>query len=316
MKFKISFLLIMSLVLTACASTHKVTTAYQPAMNTTPASKNIKIRYVPVPMPGQLMPLKKVSKINKKAHKLVGVDAVRRANQKAKRMPNSSEYINSIMNFNYMQGALYQIYCAPLKITDIQFQKGENIISVAAGDTLRWQVSKTYSGSGFNTYQHLLIKPMEKYLTNTLVVTTNRRTYHLMLHSTANTYMASVKWRYPESYKNFGPSQRMVAGNNQTSLDTIPNINNLKFNYQIKLIKGVRPDWMPTMVFNADNKTYIKFPSNIQEAPTLFVGNSAKNDRIINYRVEGNYYIVDEIISQAQLRIGQKDQTVIQITRQ
>jgi type IV secretion system protein VirB9 len=148
------------------------------------------------PLPGQMMPLP--SKKSSGRTNLSGEDAITAANQKASQIPTSSHYINSIMTFDYMPGALYQIYSAPLRVTDVQFQEGEHINSVGAGDTLRWQVSKTFSGAGLTRAEHLLVKPTDEGLTNSLVVTTDKRTYHLMLHSTPNTYMASVAWHYED----------------------------------------------------------------------------------------------------------------------
>lgn len=245
----------------------------------------------------------------KKSQTIVGTSAIDAANRKALRRPNSKEYLNSTMTFNFIAGELYQIYCAPLRVTDIQLQMGEQIIATGAGDTLRWQVSKTFSGAGGMRIEHLLIKPVEEDLTNSLVVTTNMRTYHLLLKSTAQTYIASVAWNYPESEdltQNF-------SDQDSASLPTL-DLNKLDFNYNITIPKGAKLDWQPQMVFNDGNKTYIKFAGQMQEAPTLFVG-GLKNDQIINYRVAGNYYIVDRVIDQAQLRCGQNNAATILIAR-
>jgi len=263
-------------------------------------------KYVPVAMPGQLMSIKKRS--SKK--RLLGKEAITAANKKAIKQPNSSKYINSIMNFDYMTGALYEIYSAPLNVTDIQFQNNEHIIAVGAGDTLRWKISKTYSGIGANRQEHLLIKPTDEDLTNSLVVTTDLRTYHMLLHSTPETYMASVTWRYPDSdglVTEFGDYTETISDVSDIDL------NKMNFSYQAKLVQGAAPDWYPKMIFNDGRKTYIKFSAQSQDAPTLFVG-SNKSPRIINYRVQGNYFVIDKVLHQAQLRGGLNNQTIVQIT--
>jgi type IV secretion system protein TrbG len=269
------------------------------------------IKYVPVPLPGQLMPIKKT----KSPNRLVGEAAIEAANKKSMKQPNSGEYINSIMTFNYMPGSLYQIYSAPLSVTDIQFQNNEHIIAVGAGDTLRWQVTKTYSGIGASRQEHLLVKPIDEGLTNSLVVTTDLRTYHLILNSVAKTYMASVTWRYPDG------EGSMLTNFDENSSDDISDIansidvNNLRFNYQVKLVKGSQPDWYPRMVFNDGKKTYVKFSANVQESPTLFVGDGIKNAQVVNYRVQGNYYVVDSLFYYAMLSAGpDKNQTIVQIS--
>lgn len=313
MKQKIGFLLL-PLSLCACANIHSHNQANTPATTYAVAVQNKP--QISVPQPKMEPSFNRPLVAQHRSHKsLVGEAAISAANQKSKRGPKAPEFFNSIMNFNYTPGMLYQIYCAPLSVTDIQFQSGEHIVSVAAGDTMRWQVSKTYSGSGFTKQEHLLVKPTEEDLDNGLVITTDQRTYHLLLHSTPKTYMASVTWRYPNSeglVNNLGDDIETTATGFEP--DMAVDVNRLDMKYHVYLgRKSHKPDWFPLMVFNNGSKTFIKFPSNIEEAPTLFVGTSPKNQRIVNYRVSGNFYIVDSVLTQAQLRSGQDDQYLVQI---
>jgi type IV secretion system protein TrbG len=250
---------------------------------------------------------------NKLSPNLIGTDAIQVANRKATRKPNSSGYNDSIMTFDYKPGALYQIYAAPLCITDIEFEEREHVVSVAAGDTLRWQVSKTFSGFGAKRHEHLLIKPMEAGLNNTLVVTTDSRTYHLLLCSKDKVYMPVVAWHYA----NIDDLSNNSATENTGQLSDLAHtldIDHLDFHYKIKLAHGPRPEWMPTLVFNDGNKTYIKLPQKIQEAPMLFIGSSLANGQIINYRVAGNYYVVDSLFPEAILSAGSNNQIVVEIS--
>ena len=240
-----------------------------------------------------------------------GTKAVKEANKGSVRKPKSMHYLNSIMTYRFDKGAIYQVYTAPREVTDVQFQPGEHIISIAAGDTLRWQVSKTYSGSGQNSREHLLIKPHHPNIKNSVVIMTNIRDYHLRLISTKNTYMNVVKWQYP--------NESFVSHYKQDDSQSSPlqglSLDNMQFNYQLETVEGSQPGWMPKMVFTDGEKTYIKFPPNIQEAPVLFLGKDSGTGHIVNYRVEGNYYVVDTVIDRAQLRLGQPSQTIVQISR-
>lgn len=301
---KIIILLICYPLLYGCQNTAKEDTKPY-ALAVSSGSNTQRTKYVPVAMPGQLMSLKA-----KGPKHLTGEEAIEAANKKSVKQPNSGEYINSIMTFDYMPGALYQIYSAPLSITDVQFQVGERVIAVGAGDSMRWQVSKTYSGSGDGRQEHLLIKPIEDGLTNSLVVTTDQRTYHLMLHAKPKTYMASVAWRYPDGD---GMITKFEDGDSISDVTSGIDVSRLNFNYKVKKIKGPQPDWYPRMVFNDGKKTFIKFPNHVQDSPTLFIGDS-KNSQIVNFRPQGNYYIVDSIFYNAQLRSGQDNQTVVQIS--
>lgn len=312
MKYKIIVLASTCLVLCACqnsANKQMDNQRYALAVNkSNPVHQ--KVKYVPVPMPGQFMPLK-----HKKSAHLTGEAAIEAANKKSVRQANSGKYINSIMNFDYMPGALYQIYCAPYSITDVQFQVNEHINSVGAGDTARWQVTKSSSGVGATKQEHLFIKPMEDGLNNSIVVTTDLRTYHLMLMSTSKTYMASVTWHYPEGdngmlVENLGDD----SSENPIDLTNTVDTGNLKFNYQLRqLTKGGKPDWYPLMIFNDGKKTYIKFPPNMQETPNLLFGIGGKTNQVVNYRLQGNYYVLDSVVYYAQLCGGPEGKTIIQI---
>lgn len=266
----------------------------------------------PIVQPDQV-PLQPMQVLSTYHHKnLSGLKAVEAANRRAIRQPLYSRYINAIMTYAYMPGALYQIYCAPLNVTDLQFEANEHIISVAAGDTLRWQVSRTFSGAEEGQYEHLLIKPIDSDLSNSLVVTTDMRTYHLQLHSTDSAYMASVKWAYPQS-QDF-VTRYQPAPSNRFGLPGLQ-LDKLDFDYEAYLLAGKKPSWMPWMTFNDGKKTYIQFPPNMQEAPALFVGKDAVHAQVVNYRTQGDYYIIDQVVKSIILRQGQSDPTVIQIVK-
>ena len=90
------------------------------------------------------------------------------------------------------------------------------------------------------------------------------------------------------------------------------NVNKLDFDYKFAAMDNKVPAWMPKTIFNDGSKTYIEFPANRQESPLLFVGHGGNTNQIVNYRVEGNYYIVDRVVNQIQLRLGNK---VVQILK-
>ena len=294
------------LLLSACASKQSPEAGYRPATQfispVVPRASAPTISTAP-----KLIQLKAPTN----GKKLTGAAAIQVANKKSTLRANSSQYTNAIMNFDFTPGALYQIYCAPLAVTDIQFEAGETIVSVAAGDTLRWQVSKSYSGSEAGQCQHILVKPIDKGLTNTMVITTNLRTYHLVLYSTNKTYMASVQWQYPNDDNGLvTQDQTQPPASRDDDISQSLNLNKMNFSYNIALVKGPVPSWMPIAIFTDNNKTYIQFPKNIQEAPTLFIGENAE---ITNYRVVGDYYVIDGILDNAELVGGHTNPSVVKI---
>jgi len=62
---------------------------------------------------------------------------------------------------------------------------------------------------------------------------------------------------------------------------------------------------------------FIQFPETIAqgEAPPLFVLSRDGKPELVNYRMRGNYYVVDRLFSAAELRLGEKRQSVVRILR-
>ena len=88
--------------------------------------------------------------------------------------------------YPFIGGALYQVYAAPGQITDVALQGGEQLTGsgpVAAGDTVRWIIGDTESGTGAAKRIHILVKPTRPDLVTNLVINTDRRTYLLELRS-------------------------------------------------------------------------------------------------------------------------------------
>ena len=58
-------------------------------------------------------------------------------------------------------------------------------------------------------------------------------------------------------------------------------------------------------------------PDNLAQtdAPPLFVLGRRNQTELVNYRVQGNYYIVDRLFQRAEMRLGEKDQTVVRISK-
>ncbi|MBR4738004.1 MAG: TrbG/VirB9 family P-type conjugative transfer protein, partial [Rhodocyclaceae bacterium] len=83
----------------------------------------------------------------------------------------------------FVFGAPATVVCAVLQICDVALQEGEQVNSINLGDTARWMVEPAITGRGANEVQHLIIKPLDIGLETSMVVTTNRRTYHMRLKS-------------------------------------------------------------------------------------------------------------------------------------
>ena len=176
-------------------------------------------------------------------------------------------------------------------------------------------VGDTTSGEGANAQVQIPVKPIAADLTTNLVITTNRGAYHLELQSSHETYMASVSWAYPrdELIALQRRNERAAADETRT-IDAGLDLQNLRFRYAIS---GDDPPWRPLRAFDDGRKVYIQFPSGLfqGEAPPLFVVGPEGDNELVNYRVKGNFYIVDRIFAAAELRLGEDPQQVVRISR-
>jgi type IV secretion system protein VirB9 len=277
----------------------------EPAVLESEPPKPVEVVEVPklLPLPGQLKPLPGARPTPEPRDPRQRID---QANAAARVQPSRAGYLNAVQVYPFAEGALYQVYGAPGEVTDIALQEGEQLVGtgpVAAGDTVRWIVGDTESGTPKAPKVHILVKPTRPDLTTNLVINTDRHTYHLELRSTEKTYMASVSWIYPQD--------ELIALRRQNALadatapvETGLDINSLRFRYAIE---GDNPPWRPLRAFDDGRRVYIEFPRGIAqgEMPPLFiVGPEGKTSELVNYRVRGSHIIVDRLFAAAELRLG------------
>jgi len=304
----VSFVMLMFTALTGCATFKPPQISYddeQPAVLQADPPKPVQVVELPqpLPLPGQLKPWPGTRSAPEPRDPRQRVDL---ANAAARVQPRRSGYINAVQVFPFAEGALYQVYAAPGHVTDIALQEGEQLVGsgpIAAGDTVRWIIGDTESGTSNAKKVHILVKPTRPDVITNLVINTDRRTYHLELRSTEKTYMASVSWTYPQDQL-IALRRQNVSAENAAPVDTGLDIGRLRFRYTIE---GDSPPWRPLHAFDDGRKVYIEFPSGIAqgEMPPLFiVGPEGKTSELVNYRVRRNHMIVDRLFAAAELRLG------------
>ena len=267
----------------------------------------------PLPLPGQLKPLPTGKPAPEPKDPAVRVAT---ANEAARVQPTRDGYINAVQLYPFTEGALYQVYTAPGQVTDIALQESEQLVGsgpVAAGDTVRWIIGDTESGTGPSRKVHILAKPTRPDLMTNLVINTDRRTYLLELRSTEKTYMASVSWQYPQDQL-IALRRQNAEAQAATPIQSGVDIARLRFRYAIE---GDDAPWRPTQVFDDGAKVYIEFPRGIAqgEMPPLFVIGPEGGAELVNYRARQNYYIVDRLFAAAELRFGGDKQQKVRIVR-
>jgi type IV secretion system protein VirB9 len=318
--FALATLLLASVSLGACSTWKPPEISYddtprQAVLEPSPP-KPVQVVELPklLPLPGQLKPRPK----GKTAPPELADPRMRveQANGAARVQPTRAGYINAVQVYPFSDSALYQVYAAPGAVTDIALEAGERLVGsgpVAAGDTVRWVVGDTESGTGPTKRVHILVKPTRPDLVTNLIINTDRRTYHLELRSAEKTYMASVSWAYPQD-------QLIALRRQNTAADAAApvaagvNIDALNFRYRIE---GDNPAWRPLRAFDDGRQVFIEFPRGIGqgEMPPLWVIGAGGGAELVNYRVQGNHLIVDRLFAAAELRLGGDPQKKVRIVR-
>lgn len=241
------------------------------------------------------------------------VRAVAAANRLATVEPTPGMFLNARQLYVWSEGSVYHAYTAPGMVTDIALQPGEALVAVAAGDTARWVIGDTTSGTGDTKQTHILVKPFATSLSTNLVVTTDRRTYHLRLSSSSGPAMAALSWTYPQDALLALKRQPAVSEAAKPIASGLA-VEQLHFDYRIS---GDKPHWRPIRAFDDGRQTFIEFPPSIAngDAPPLFLIGAEGKAELVNYRMRVNYYVVDRIFDVAELRLGTKKQQVVRITR-
>lgn len=213
---------------------------------------------------------------------------------------------NSTMIFRFQPNHLYKIYCRTGFITDISLHKGETVNFVGGGDTSAWAINSTT----VDGVPHVYIKPVVETSTTNIIITTNKRSYQLIVN-TSDWYNPMVRWTYND--EDMAEAMAQKRWDEATITDTLSgkSVSDLNFNYDIR----GNSESKPSMVFDDGSKTIIKYNKKLpQKAPAVFIRERGhKGVSLVNFKMKDNCYILDRVVDQAELRFSDKD--VVSIRR-
>src|SRR5271157_3242987 len=273
-----------------------------------------------------------------------GVEMTREWRDRAKEF-ESQNMTDGAVEFRW-PAEIPSIVCAVLQVTDVALEPGEAITSFSTGDNLRWSVEAVVSGEGAAQQPHLIIKPFDRGLATSVIVTTTRRTYRLTLRSTDQQYMHAVSFTYPsEPQKQATPAPEQKAKVNVALTEEVdpptpekkvagkpsgdlprgkvrpdppggPQFTQEPDSYRI----SGNPRWRPINVYNDGRKTYVVMTEEMTktEAPAMLVLRRNNYlfgyDKVLaNYRVQHKTYIVDTVFDRAILVSGRDKVTLTRV---
>lgn len=245
--------------------------------------------------------------------KVTGKDAARKSTESSMVVPE--KFVHGTMYYDFDDDFTYEIYCQPYRVTDIQLEPGEQVIEMPfLSEEKVWEIGAGVSRSGSYDVQHFFIKPAYSGLETSFIIITDKRIYHLMLKSFRDCYMTQVKWQYPNTmpFKITGDYAESITGagkvnrltNEQLKVD--PRF--LSFDYKMTYSIFKKPYWLPYRIYDDGEKTYITMNETVLHMTSPILMNK-RNERI-NYWVDKNLIVINELIEKVTLRIGSQKVTI------
>ena len=192
----------------------------------------------------------------------------------------------------------------------IEFAPDEEIENVTMGTPTPWQIHPIGN--------RIFIKPVEDDASTNMTVITNKRMYFFEMHAEEAKDVSDenlsfiTKMVYPGQNRVRSVSNQISNKNSGTSAalkKIIPysgaDISNIcqdcNCNYTIS---GKNRAYEPLMIFDNGEFTYFKFRNINADIPAIFLVDSEQRESLINYRIAGEYVVVERVAAKFTLRYG------------
>ena len=181
------------------------------------------------------------------------------------------------------------------------------------GDSERWQATPAASGDPRDPVPHVAVKPQLQGIRTNLAIYTMRHIYHLTLRSRPGHSVEQVAFYYPDEILDAMKDADRTASQAKITntadaggvvVASLRSVDPAALNFAYK-IDGPNAPWRPLRAFDDGAHVYIQMPPGMKTsyAPALLVG-AADGSQMVNYRVRGNYYVVDRLFDSAVLVAG------------
>ena len=216
----------------------------------------------------------------------------------AAKLPQPTAADQRIRQVVYNASEVYEVTGSYRFTTTIEFEKGETVQYLTLGDTIAWQAHPM----GHRVH----LKPVEPKAVTNLTVVTDRRTYYFRLRATTPkdkldaTFL--LRFTYPQEGDlavNPGAIRKAAGGTMRDEASSRIKVRNC--NYSVSGSRNIK------LVRACDDGlfTYLEFAENAS-LPAFFAVDSAGNESVVNYRMEGKYAVIERVGSLFTLRDGQE----------
>lgn len=220
--------------------------------------------------------------------------------------------------YEFKPDSLFEVFTRIGYITDITLKENEEVGYIAAGDTERWMIDQFK----LNGKTHIYIKPLQDNIKTNLIINTQSHSYRFLISSSKSNYTPIVEFNFTDEIakkikkekleKELTPRPLTKEEKEFKDIYTIDNgkeriLKKMNKNYTVIKHGKVADDFYPLEIFDDGIRTYLKMPkSNKFNLPVLYDVNDENELSLVNYRVLGNYFIVDKVFIKARLQYSKK----------
>ncbi|ASI47392.1 MAG: P-type conjugative transfer protein VirB9 [Anaplasma ovis] len=194
--------------------------------------------------------------------------------------------------------------------SSILFEAGEVIDTVSMGDSTGWQLVPKGN--------RLFIKPVGDNADTNVTIITNRRVYYFELHAEEASGLDDprlayeVRFVYPAASSVDAESSSDLGGGVSfpTYQNDVPDLSDpevakkgLNFDYSVSHAAG-SANIVPLRVFDDRRFTYMQFSNVNGDLPSIFNVDAEGYESLVNFRIVGDYVVVERVSPAFTLRYG------------
>jgi type IV secretion system protein TrbG len=208
----------------------------------------------------------------------------------------------------------YTKHAAPLTLdlsptddVDLALQHGETIDGVSLGDSEEFMAAPIMS-----VLPHLILKcKVTGKDTTGAVYVSSGRIYRLHLHCRDKTTLDSISYYYPDQVLAAMHAADAAPATPPQQADPIaPIVDASRINRSYKIDGPANIPWRPLSVADDGTRVWVQLPKTTSPtAPVLTIDGG----QIANYRMRGQYIVVDELFNHAQLTSGNDKVTISRV---
>lgn len=207
----------------------------------------------------------------------------------ADQVPPASRLDSRIREVRHVDGQLYVIRTALTRATTIEFEQGERIVSIVAGDT---------NGFNFESIpgeRVFAVKPTARSVRTNATVYTNRRSYYFEIRE-GNPPFYAVRFTYPQRAANRAGQSPIRQANNRR--------------YGV----NERNEITPTRIWDDGAFTYFRFAPNAP-IPSVFKVTNGRERSVNSQTQTGGVLRVSGTSQQWALRLGDTEVCIAEMVQ-